>query len=369
MKILSKSTLIVFAFALIQNQSKAQIFDGTTPGILWANPLTTSVGIGTSNPYAPLNVVGPNAAPSALTPNGGALSVGGIGTNNALQFGVYTPGSLGSAPYTWIQARNQTTTSNFYELSLQPLGGHLRINDNKLYLRGGSINSHGLGYDAFNTGIDGPVLFGYTKGALYTTNGGVKHVLGWENTGFVTVSDNLEVGPVAVRSSAIVAQLWASNKTGMYITTRHGSPYGYAIKLDVDKDLTKGIAIHNTIVNAETFQVYGDGRTYIGLRRPQPPHNDAMLSVDGKVACKSLYVLKPLSWADYVFKDKKTETLENVEKYINENKHLPGIPSEEEVLTNGYDINEMDAKLLSKIETLYLHIIELEKEIKQLKNK
>lgn len=58
-----------------------------------------------------------------------------------------------------------------------------------------------------------------------------------------------------------------------------------------------------------------------------------------------------------------------MEAYIQSNKHLPGVPSENEILTEGYDINEMDAKLLAKIETLYLHIIALEKEINQLKNK
>ena len=91
--------------------------------------------------------------------------------------------------------------------------------------------------------------------------------------------------------------------------------------------------------------------------------------MSGKIVCKSLFVLKQATWADFVFHKKEIESLESVEKYINANKHLPGIPSEKEVLENGYDMNEMDAKLLEKIETLYLHIIALEKEIKELKNK
>ncbi len=120
---------------------------------------------------------------------------------------------------------------------------------------------------------------------------------------------------------------------------------------------------------SENFIIYGDGKTRIGTQKPQAPHDNAMLGVDGKIACKSLFVLKPTSWADFVFKKNDLEKLENVESFILLNKHLPGIPSEEDVLKNGYDINEMDAKLLEKIETLYLHIIELEKEIKLLKTK
>jgi hypothetical protein len=121
--------------------------------------------------------------------------------------------------------------------------------------------------------------------------------------------------------------------------------------------------------NYSPFIVYGSGQTRIGNPNIQTPHTDALLAVSGKVVCQSLYVLKPTSWADYVFKNKNLEKLETVEKYIDENKHLPGMPSEEEIYANGYNINEIDAKLLEKIETLYLHIIALEKEVKELKNK
>lgn len=128
------------------------------------------------------------------------------------------------------------------------------------------------------------------------------------------------------------------------------------------------IYIENTnFPNKSLFTVYGNGFTRIGEQTPLAPHTDAHLAVSGKIVCQSLYVLNPTSWADFVFKNKDLEKLETVEKYINENKHLPGIPSEEEIYANGYNINEIDAKLLEKIETLYLHIISLEKEIKELK--
>lgn len=133
----------------------------------------------------------------------------------------------------------------------------------------------------------------------------------------------------------------------------------------------KAFSVYNSgsSFNKNTFVVYGDGRTHIGTEKVIGQNSDALLSVSGKVACKSLYVLKPTTWADDVFKKKEIESLKNVEKYINSNKHLPDMPSEAEILENGYDINEMDAKLLSKIERLYLHIIELEKEIDNLKSR
>lgn len=72
-------------------------------------------------------------------------------------------------------------------------------------------------------------------------------------------------------------------------------------------------------------------------------------------------------WADYVFKkDYKLRTLEEVEKHIIEKGHLPNIPSANEVVKNGVNLGEMDAKLLEKIEELTLYSIEQNKQIKKL---
>lgn len=70
-------------------------------------------------------------------------------------------------------------------------------------------------------------------------------------------------------------------------------------------------------------------------------------------------------WADYVFKKHyKLNTLDEVEKYITENGHLPNIPSAEEVVKNGINLGEMDAKLLEKIEELTLYSIGQSKQLK-----
>ncbi|WP_046755483.1 hypothetical protein [Kordia jejudonensis] len=73
-------------------------------------------------------------------------------------------------------------------------------------------------------------------------------------------------------------------------------------------------------------------------------------------------------WADYVFaKNYNLKPLEEVETFINENGHLPNIPSAEEVESEGLNLGEIDAKLLEKIEELTLYVIELKKEINELK--
>lgn len=75
-------------------------------------------------------------------------------------------------------------------------------------------------------------------------------------------------------------------------------------------------------------------------------------------------------WADYVFeKNYKMMALSEVETYVKKNKHLPGVPSAEEVVKEGVDLTKMDAKLLEKIEELTLYVIELEKKINEIKAK
>lgn len=80
-------------------------------------------------------------------------------------------------------------------------------------------------------------------------------------------------------------------------------------------------------------------------------------------------------WSDFVFdKEYKLRSLEEVKAHIEEYKHLPDVPSEKQVIEEGINVAEMQAKLLQKIEELTLYVIqqdaknkELEKEIKELK--
>jgi D-ribose pyranose/furanose isomerase RbsD len=58
--------------------------------------------------------------------------------------------------------------------------------------------------------------------------------------------------------------------------------------------------------------------------------------------------------------------LHQVEKYIQQNKHLPDVPSAAEVKKEGIDLGDNQAVLLKKIEELTLYIIEQHKELKSL---
>jgi hypothetical protein len=93
-------------------------------------------------------------------------------------------------------------------------------------------------------------------------------------------------------------------------------------------------------------------------------------SVDGVGAFKEIAVLEPLQWADYVFdKDYKLITLDSVKTFVDQNHHLPNVPSAEEVSKNGIMLGEMNAILLRKIEELTLYVIDLKKELETIKTK
>lgn len=71
-------------------------------------------------------------------------------------------------------------------------------------------------------------------------------------------------------------------------------------------------------------------------------------------------------WADYVFEeDYKLRPLEDLEKFIKNNKHLPEVPTADEVTKNGVELGELNVVLLKKIEELTLYIIEQNKRIIQ----
>lgn len=73
---------------------------------------------------------------------------------------------------------------------------------------------------------------------------------------------------------------------------------------------------------------------------------------------------------DYVFESNyKLKPLAELGVYIQKNKHLPNVPSAEEIANNKnqIDVGEMQVKLLEKVEELTLYILQQQKEIEALK--
>ncbi len=74
------------------------------------------------------------------------------------------------------------------------------------------------------------------------------------------------------------------------------------------------------------------------------------------------------AWPDYVFESThQLAPLEEIGDYISANRHLPGIPSSNEIgKAGGINVGQMQAKQMEKIEELYRYIIVMNKNIEKL---
>ncbi|GAB3702486.1 hypothetical protein GCM10027592_31960 [Spirosoma flavus] len=103
----------------------------------------------------------------------------------------------------------------------------------------------------------------------------------------------------------------------------------------------------------------------IGTNVTRTPTGYKLFVEEGILTEKVKVAVKNTSeWSDKVFDDSyQLKGLSEVEKYIKTNKHLPGVPSASEMVEQGNDLHQTDAKLLEKIEELTLYSIQLEKEL------
>ena len=110
-----------------------------------------------------------------------------------------------------------------------------------------------------------------------------------------------------------------------------------------------------------------NGNIGIGTNNPQ-----AKLAVNGEILAKSVRVnTSGTYWPDYVFgNDYTLMNLKELEQYVNAHKHLPNVPSAEEVEEKGdVDLGTMNAILLEKVEELTRYVIDLQHQIDELKNR
>jgi len=114
--------------------------------------------------------------------------------------------------------------------------------------------------------------------------------------------------------------------------------------------------------NGEVMRITSNSNVGIGTQNPA-----YKLDVLGTIRAKEVLVNLD-GGADFVFeKDYKLPTIEHVANYVQENKHLPDIPSANEMVKNGVSMGDMQVKLLQKVEELTLYVIELKKEIETMK--
>ena len=127
---------------------------------------------------------------------------------------------------------------------------------------------------------------------------------------------------------------------------------------------------YSTVLFIPTSSTVGDA--HIGIGDPNRGVwakflNNGTFRVDGTIYAKEIRVQTNV-WSDFVFDSNyNLRPLSEVESFINKNKHLPEIPSANQVIEEGIDVAKMNALLLQKVEELTLYVIELNKELQEMK--
>jgi hypothetical protein len=138
-----------------------------------------------------------------------------------------------------------------------------------------------------------------------------------------------------------------SSDNGLYVRTRSSSESAYGVSVHARKDTQNAIQVVSTNGNDVNFAVKPTGEVY---------------------ARKYVTTLNP--FPDYVFEsDYKLLSFDELRSYINENKHLPNVPSAKVIEANGADLGEMNRIMVEKVEELTLYILQLEARLKKLEEK
>jgi hypothetical protein len=284
------------------------------------------LGIGTTQPEAMVHLYGSSGSASLM------LHETHAGLHGATTETRWNLRNLqGKLRFDWIEGG---TTSTVLRLTGGGSGGMVEVGGtlktSKLFVTNGATNNYLL--SCTSTGM------AVWKDPQVATGWGIMgdHVIktnGWVFIGASNMGGKLNIATTA--EPALMLQ--ADPGPGAY---------AYGIWEKTNSNNLKAFALENNGV--EKMIIWGDGK----------------VQVDNIIKASEVEV-KIDVWQDAVFDpDHPLMSLQELELYIQKNKHLPDIPSEAEVRENGLKLGNMESLLLKKIEELTLYVIELERMVK-----
>ncbi|MDW3193546.1 MAG: hypothetical protein R8G66_14320 [Cytophagales bacterium] len=113
-------------------------------------------------------------------------------------------------------------------------------------------------------------------------------------------------------------------------------------------------------INADNHKWFINGQSRLYLDQDK-------MTMDGKIIAEEI-ILEDVNGADFVFEeDYDLRSLEETEAFIKIHKHLPEVPSAAEMAQDGLALKEMNILLLQKVEELTLHLIQQDKEAREMR--
>jgi hypothetical protein len=367
-----------------------------TGSAVYLNSTTKNVGIGTTTPAFALDLIrsgnanlslksttgtsnllldraNTNATSSvSYRTNGvGTWQTGTIGTNN---FAIRNLG-LGSPAFTVDALTNNVGIGTTGPVSKLDIIGSIKITD------GSQAAGKVLTSDA-----NGLASWQSVSGGSFPNGSAAGNTIYWNGAAWVTTSNNIfnNGGNVGIGTSLPQSKLSVASSgsnpvsidggTSMYVSIKENGIYrGYfgsyaGAAEDVDFGTGGGNTsgkLHFTIQGSPKMTIDAGGAVCINTTVPATGYK---LSVNGKIMCVELRVLLNASWPDYVFsKNYDLMSLNDLQNYVDENKHLPGVKSAAAVEADGgVSVGEMQQTLLRKIEESNLYILQLNKRIADL---
>lgn len=156
-----------------------------------------------------------------------------------------------------------------------------------------------------------------------------------------------------------------TKRGGLLLYSDPKDDWGYALLVGMGGDkvsTNKAFAVTRRTeeyLYEDRFVIYGDGRGFAM----------APFEFQAPITVTEIYAKgKDVRWPDYVFAPGyELRSLYELESYIQRHRHLPDLPSSEEVKKSGVPLLTTQTALIQKVEELTLYVISLQKQIDSLK--
>jgi len=310
--------------------------------------ISGNLGIGTSSPFWPLDVISTSTFCQMKGTSGSAGLI--LDKFNATdnEYLIHRQGGVDK----WVEG---SIGNNNFCIRNWPLGlDALTINETNNYV--------GVGNSAPASRLD---VLGNSSGEPVVN---VKNTVSGVNVDTRGIKATSVINPgYGVGIEAIAGYI------GVYSTANASTYTGTAYGVYSSSNGTAGTRIGvfgSALGGTENWGGYFTTKTYTNELRVGGTQGATgyVAAINGKLIATEVRVALQSAWPDYVFNaDYNLMGIHQLEESIKANNHLPGLPSACEVEENGLHLGEMQIKIVEKLEESHLYIIQLQKQIDELK--